>query len=460
MLLGNAEETLVGFWRGMVVGRATDRDVEVALCDGAGGLAAWVEGELGGEEEEAEDRGPLVLAAARLLLESTAWLASDELVDLGVALFGGEVVEAGLVERANEAALEAAAAIAPAPGGSAPKKRKGRRMRSKAGGGSGAAASTSTETLSLEGARVVLREVKRAPVILILDDAVQVLPLESMPIIRRAPVARAPSLAFVLARCGAEAAVAAAAAAAEEEATSRATTRRSSRSKRKKKGEKKKREASVAVGAGAVRPGSVFYVLNPGGDLVKTQEAFEEDFAFLAAEDGWQGVVGTAPSAEAMEAGLTGHDLMIYCGHSGGQQYLPADRLPRLDTCASALLMGCSSGALKTQGRHDATGVALLYMQAGAPAVVANLWDVTDRDIDRFTQRVLETWLRIYADDDHDGDGDDDQDGDGDAAPAFASLLAAVGEARTVCRLPYLVGAAPVSYGIPMMAAFGEGGDQ
>jgi len=29
----------------------------------------------------------------------------------------------------------------------------------------------------------------------------------------------------------------------------------------------------------------------------------------------------------------------------------------------------------------------------GCPAVVSNLWDVTDRDIDRFCEALLGTWL-------------------------------------------------------------------
>ena len=30
------------------------------------------------------------------------------------------------------------------------------------------------------------------------------------------------------------------------------------------------------------------------------------------------------------------------------------------------------------------------YLYAGAPAVVANLWDVTDKDLDGVTQKLLE----------------------------------------------------------------------
>jgi separase len=51
--------------------------------------------------------------------------------------------------------------------------------------------------------------------------------------------------------------------------------------------------------------------------------------------------------------------------------------------------MGCSSGALRSlapAAEFDPTGMVLAYMQAGAPAVVGNLWEVTDRDLDAVCQ--------------------------------------------------------------------------
>jgi len=59
------------------------------------------------------------------------------------------------------------------------------------------------------------------------------------------------------------------------------------------------------------------------------------------------------------------------------------------------LLMGCSSGLLKPMGSYQPTGMALKYLLAGCPTIVANLWDVTDRDIDRFTERVIQVSVRV-----------------------------------------------------------------
>jgi hypothetical protein len=79
-----------------------------------------------------------------------------------------------------------------------------------------------------------------------------------------------------------------------------------------------------------------------------------------------------------------------YCGHGAGQDFFNEVYLRDVSCRATALLMGCSSGRLRERGEFDAHGIALEYLYAGAPAVVANLWDVTDKDLDGATQRLLE----------------------------------------------------------------------
>lgn len=94
---------------------------------------------------------------------------------------------------------------------------------------------------------------------------------------------------------------------------------------------------------------------------------------------------------------------------------------------------------------------------------VANLWDVTDRDIDRFARATLEAWLpppppallqtpgrpalRPSA-----GGALETNPGDSEACEAWqrkAPVAAAVASGRGACRLPHLIGAAPVCYGLP-----------
>ncbi|MEQ2168075.1 hypothetical protein GOODEAATRI_010746 [Goodea atripinnis] len=64
-----------------------------------------------------------------------------------------------------------------------------------------------------------------------------------------------------------------------------------------------------------------------------------------------------------------------------------------------------------------------------SPFILGNLWDVTDRDIDRFTKVLLESWL---------------------AAGSGASLMEFIDSSRQATRLKYLVGAAPIIYGLPI----------
>ena len=82
---------------------------------------------------------------------------------------------------------------------------------------------------------------------------------------------------------------------------------------------------------------------------------------------------------------------------------------------------------------------------------VGNLWDVTDRDIDRFAMTLLEQWLSGGA-----GEGGKQEaeaaSRASDTACGAERLLCvsrSVSDSRSVCRLPYLIGAAPVCYGVP-----------
>lgn len=177
---------------------------------------------------------------------------------------------------------------------------------------------------------------------------------------------------------------------------------------------------------------SVYYAINPSGDLQSTQDTFEAWFKGLR---GWSGRAGCSPPSSELASALQSRELFVYCGHGGGEQYIPPARLRGLPRCAASLLMGCSSGRLRDQGGYyEPSGIVLAYLLAGCPAAVANLWDVTDRDIDRFAQDVLTRWLS-------------GQEGGG------RDVSAAVAAARGACKLPSLIGAAPVCYGVPTSVA-------
>lgn len=101
------------------------------------------------------------------------------------------------------------------------------------------------------------------------------------------------------------------------------------------------------------------------------------------------------------------------------------------------LLMGCSSGKLRSAGDFEPIGMALSYILSGSPAVVGNLWDVTDADIDRYCIELLDSWI----------DKDPEQ-----ALPVIVS------KSRKVCKMKHIIGAAPVCYGLPVYLHYSSDG--
>ncbi|KAL4753750.1 Separin [Aspergillus terricola var. indicus] len=178
------------------------------------------------------------------------------------------------------------------------------------------------------------------------------------------------------------------------------------------------------------------YILNPTGDLKTTQETFEKDLSNLK---GWTGMVNRQPTEDEFKDSLESKSLFLYFGHGSGAQYIRGRTVKRLDRCAVAFLMGCSSGTLTEAGEYEPYGTPMNYLQAGSPALVATLWDVTDKDIDRFAKATFEHWGLI-------GHGQRREEGVGEAGVA---LDAAVSQSRGACVLKYLNGAAPVVYGVP-----------
>ena len=201
-------------------------------------------------------------------------------------------------------------------------------------------------------------------------------------------------------------------------------------------------------------------ILNPGGDLTNTQAKFEEPLQQLSS---WECIVQREPTEAEMKTCLESSDIFLYFGHGSGGQYIRSRTIKKLDKCAVALLMGCSSGALTEAGEFEPYGTPMNYMHAGCPAMLATLWDVTDKDIDRFSRTVLERWGLF---EDHQPPVSSSpikkgakQKGKGRARIAekverdeskLISLDQAVVQGRNSCILKYLNGAAPVVYGVPV----------
>lgn len=225
---------------------------------------------------------------------------------------------------------------------------------------------------------------------------------------------------------------------------------------------KEQAEKTLSEGPDGVQinPGHGAYVLNPGGDLVNTQAVFEESLESLT---NWESFVEREPSEADMKNCLEHNKLFLYFGHGSGRQYMRPRTIKKLEQCAVALLMGCSSGALTEAGEYEAHGTPIDYMHAGCPALLATLWDVTDKDIDRFSKEVLEKWglfrKRVPPSRSSPVKRSRGQKGkmkaeakelSAENRDAMASLDEAVAMSRDSCFLRYLNGAAPVVYGVPV----------
>ena len=218
------------------------------------------------------------------------------------------------------------------------------------------------------------------------------------------------------------------------------------------------------------------YVLNPSSDLRHTQSTFEAPLFTLS---GYSSTINQEPTEPDLKEILSSKALYLYFGHGSGGQYIRARTIRKLDQCAVSLLMGCSSGMLTEAGEYESYGTPINYLYAGAPAVVGTLWDVTDKDIDRFSMKMLEKWGLFSSGEEaraqdsgtirsrspvkktaRGGKGKARQKSkirEGEAVPDVSdgdgeklTLDSAVAQARDACILRYLNGAAPVVYGIPV----------
>lgn len=211
------------------------------------------------------------------------------------------------------------------------------------------------------------------------------------------------------------------------------------------------------------------YILNPSSDLSGTEETFAPKLT--ASLPTYSAIVNRAPTEPEFTSCLTDAALCLYFGHGSGAQFIRGRTIRRLDRCAVTFLMGCSSGKLVECGEFEPYGVPWNYMHAGAPAVVGTLWDVTDKDIDRFALRTLENWGLLGGDEKSASQevktprrprgrpkgktarqaraGKTKAD-TGSGKVGGVCLDEAIAKSRDACVLRYLNGAAPVIYGVPV----------
>ncbi|KAJ3217086.1 hypothetical protein HDU67_008555 [Dinochytrium kinnereticum] len=234
-------------------------------------------------------------------------------------------------------------------------------------------------------------DLRPSHIILVIDSNLEFFPWESVPVLRGTSVSRMPCLSFL--------------------------------------NDQRKRLENGEICASIDRS-SAYFVLNPGGDLTRTQSEFEDLFV---SQVSWEGMVGKPPSADQFMKGLQQKELFIYFGHGSGENFLRSSRIRTLNRCAVTLLMGCSSGKQHRMGEFDSKGTPLSYLIAGCPALAVNLWDVTDRDIDRFSRALMEGCGIVES-----------------LEGGSKTLAEAMAVSREECTLKYLNGASPVLYGCPV----------
>lgn len=174
------------------------------------------------------------------------------------------------------------------------------------------------------------------------------------------------------------------------------------------------------------------YLLNPGGDLSRTEANFSSFFQRCSS---WNGITGRNPGAGFFENNVIGKDLYVYLGHGGCEQYISMNDLMRASASGldipPSLLVGCSSASLTRMGFLESYGNIYSWLAAGSPMVLVNLWDVTDKDIDKFSMSVFEYWGLSGGENN-------------------LNLCQAVSRSREKCTLRHLNGSSPVVYGLPL----------
>ncbi|KAL6453928.1 ESP1 Separin [Candida maltosa Xu316] len=176
---------------------------------------------------------------------------------------------------------------------------------------------------------------------------------------------------------------------------------------------------------------NLYYLINPGGDLTRTEDRFRKIFSTNIL---WRGIIGQKPNEEEIIDDILNSDLFVYIGHGGCNQYIKESLMFKSCVTKSlppSLLLGCSSGKLDSNGILEPSGNIYNWLVCKSPMVLVNLWDVTDKDIDAFTLSVFENW--------------------GLTKGGKCSFTTSVKNSRSKCTLKYLNGSAPIVYGLPLV---------
>ncbi|XP_067004432.2 separin isoform X2 [Anabrus simplex] len=200
-----------------------------------------------------------------------------------------------------------------------------------------------------------LWNLKKHPVILIIDERLDSIPWEKIDCLAEQPITRIPSLHIL-------------------------------------QGLYDVHRSSMVNGVKIIPPSEGFYIVNPDQTLQDSENRMRE-FLLPRVPPTWSGTIGSKPSTQDFEKALHDCNTFVYMGHGSGTQFFSFNSLQRGITSTS-LLFGCNSARLNMLGGDtESDGRVLIYPCQASPCVMGMLWEVTDRDTDALAKKLLDAWL-------------------------------------------------------------------
>eukprot|EP01036_Dinobryon_divergens_P025541 gene25541-34098_t len=271
-------------------------------------------------------------------------------------------------------------------------------------------------------------------IVLILDESLQQLPWECMPYLSNTRCSRVPNLALLLSLIDDDNPVTDRAATEECVTKDKGKATQSNKRAAKSKNESESKAIKSMRVEREISARSCWYAVDIEGNLPLTRAVMVPFLNSYSSQWEWKGVIAELPSEDELRFFHENTELFIFCGHGAGDKMCESSHFRKYKSCPAALLWGCSSGHLREMGYHDPTGPAVHYLLAGAPFTLGNLWDVTDKDIDKLS---IECMKNVF------GDVDDSNP----ATITGGDICEALKASRNVCKLKNAVGCAPVIYG-------------
>lgn len=180
----------------------------------------------------------------------------------------------------------------------------------------------------------------------------------------------------------------------------------------------------------------VSMIVNPNSDLTRTENNFKGKFLEMErSRPNSKLIINQKPTEQEFLECLMNSNVFVYIGHGGGEQYIRHSLIKQNEKLPPVFLLGCSSASMKEKGVLQSPCVTYSYLIGNSCMVLGNLWDVTDKDIDKFSLSVFEKTSLTELSNKNES----------------VTTTEAVANSRDTCHLKYLNGAAPVIYGLPVI---------